>query len=144
MAKLINLQVIEAKNVICVWRNDEKEDWDFHRGIDLDKAEARYMIPRNIVIGTFDNGTVKAAGIFGMGDINDLGEEVDSREEWQGLFLFHQFCYSISLDIAKAFVRGEIEEGEYKDEASAKAGILADMKKAGVTILDEAMEYLSK
>lgn len=143
MAKLINLQVIEAKNVICVWRNDEKEDWDFLCGIALDKAEACYMIPRNIVIGTFDNGTVKAAGIFGMGDINDSGEKVDSDEEWPELFLFHQFCYLINLDIAKAFVRGEIEEGKYKDEASAKDCILADMKKAGVTILDEAMEYLS-
>ena len=43
MDKLINLNVIEAKNVICVWREDCDEDKDYSCGIALDTAAISYI-----------------------------------------------------------------------------------------------------
>lgn len=50
MKKLINLNVIEAKNVICVWREDCDEHRDYSCGIALDTAALSYVIPQYIAI----------------------------------------------------------------------------------------------
>ncbi|UKK52116.1 hypothetical protein L6472_05930 [Prevotella sp. E13-17] len=135
--KLINLQVMEAKNVICVWREDgNNENQDFGCGIACDTAVGNYMIPSLIAIGVFEDGTTKAGGLHGFNTINE-------DDGYDGMFLYNQFCYQVNLDVAKAFVRGLICCGEYKDEESAKAGVIKDMKLAGVKITDDAMVYLA-
>ena len=70
MDKLINLNIIEAKNVICVWRDDCDEDKDYSCGIALDTAAISYIIPQYIAIGTFDNGKAMAGGLLDLNEIN--------------------------------------------------------------------------
>ena len=139
MKKLINLNVIEAKNEICVWRIDCDEHQDYSCGIALDTAEISYMIPRYIAIGTYNDGTVMAGGLMGLNYIN----EPEYHSEEYGLFLYHQFMHFVGIDEAKALVRGGISEGEYKDEQSAKVGIYADLLRAGLEISDEAKDYFN-
>lgn len=145
MEKLINSQVIEAKNVICVWREDgDDEHMEFRSGIALDTAMLSYMIPRYIVIGTYDNGSVMAGGMYSMNFINEYGEDTDCTSAnggWPDLFMYHQFCSWIDIYVAKALVRELIDEGE--SESSAKAQVLSDMESIGVRMSDEAKEYLS-
>jgi hypothetical protein len=139
MKKLINLNVIEAKNVICVWREDCDEHRDYSCGIALDTAALSYVIPQYIAIGTYDDGTPMAGGLLGLNDINDH----DYYDKEYGLFLYHQFMSYVGIYEAKALVRGEISVGMYDDEQSAKVGIYADLLRAGLEISDEAKDYFN-
>jgi hypothetical protein len=141
MKMLINLQVMEAKNVVCVWREDgDDEHQYFECGIALDTAKANYMIPRYIAIGTFSDGTTKAGGLHGLNDINNNDGNSD---DCGGIFLYHQFLHSIGLYDAKAFVRGLIACGEYDKVNDAKAAIIYDMNEAGVELTEDADDYLN-
>ena len=139
MKKLINLNVIEAKNVICVWREDCDEHTDVFCGIALDTTVISYMIPRYIAIGTYSDGTPMAGGLLGLNDINDH----DYYDKEYGLFSYHQFMSYVGIYEAKALVRGEISVGMYDDEQSAKVGIYADLLRAGREIADKAKDYFN-
>lgn len=133
MAKLINLNVYPAHNIICVW-NENNEDCSFERGIARDDAERGFVTPKYIVVGVFSDGTAKAAGIFSYNDIN----RTDSDE----LFLYDEFLDFVDIDVAKAFVRWEVSEG--KEGTNAKTIVLAKLQKSGVEISEEAEMYLLK
>jgi hypothetical protein len=139
MDKLINLNVIEAKNVICVWRDDCDEDKDYACGIALDTTAISYIIPQYIAIGTFDNGKAMAGGLLDLNEINNS----DNYGKEHGLFLYHQFMDYVGIYEAKALVRGGIFDGEYNNEQSAKVGIYADLLRAGLKLSDEAKEYFN-
>ncbi len=132
MSKLVNFQLIEAKNVICVWREDQDPDSSFRYGIALETALGGYALPRYILVGTFDDEDVKVGGILDLNDIN-IGQDY---------FLYDQFLHEVDLDIVKSFVRKLISEGSCVCEEDAKNKVLADMQRAGVDITDDAMEFL--
>lgn len=132
MSKLVNFQLIEAKNAICVWRGDT--DDDFFSGIEKETAEGEYIVPNYYIVGTFDDGSVQTAGITDLGHFN--------REKPDNYFVFNQFLYKVDLNIVKSFVRDLISEGSCVCEEDAKNKVLADMQRAGVDITDDAMEYL--
>ncbi len=131
MCKLINLQVLEAKNAICVWRGDT--DDDFFSGIEKETAEGEYIVPNYYIVGTFDDGSVQTAGITDLGHFN--------REDPDRYFVFNQFLYKVDLYVAKCFVRGSCSYST-RTINNAKEAILADMMQAGVNITDKAMKYL--
>ena len=133
MAKLINLNVYPAHNIICVWNENNQED-TFMSGIALDDAERGFMIPKYIVVGVFSDGTARAAGIFDYNVIN--------RTDSDDLFLYDEFLDSVGIDAAKAFVRYEVSDGD--EETRAKAIVLAKLQKSGVEINEEAEMYLLK
>ena len=132
MAKLINLNVYDAKNMICVW-NENNPNEDFRCGIALENAQRGFMIPRHYIVGVFDDGTVKSAGIFGLNDINN---------EEEGMFLFHEFCYYVDLFGAKAFVKKELADDNIK-EKQAKDRVYECLLESGVRIEEEARQYLT-
>ena len=133
MAKLINLNVYPAHNIICVW-NDNNEDCSYEYGIARDDAKRGFMIPKYIVVGVFNDGITKAAGIFNYNDLNT--NDID------GLFVFDVFLDFVDIDAAKAFVRYEVSDGD--EETRAKAIVLAKLQKSGVEISKEAEMYLLK
>lgn len=136
MKKLINIQIMEAKNVICVWREDRgNKDLYFISGISSETALANYMIPKYIAVCTFSDGTAKAVGLTTLNNLNEM-------RDYHELCLYEQFCNVVDKSTAKAFVRDKIDTGIYDDEDTAKAGILADMEKAGVEITNNARVYL--
>lgn len=133
MAKLINLNVYDAKNMICVW-NENNKDEDFMCGIALDNALRGFMVPCHYVVGTFDDGTTKVAGLITLNDINQDSEDND-------LFLFNEFCYYVDIYAAKAFVR--YEQDNSTDLKGAKDTVYEILLRSGVTINDEARHYLT-
>lgn len=136
MAKLINLNVYDAKNMICVW-NEKSIDDGWQCGIALDDADCGFMIPKYYIVGVFDDGSSKAAGIHDLSDINQDGDEDDND-----LFLFNEFVYTVGIYEAKAFVRHEINDA-YCEEDKAKAIVYEQLLESGVAITDEARRYLS-
>ena len=132
MKKYIYLNVIKAENVICVWREDGINA-DCDCGIALDDAERHFMVPRYIAVATFADGTAHAAGLFDLNVINEAGGNV---------FLYDEFCHAVGLNLARAFVRGAIKNGEYSKETDAKAGIYDELSSAGVYITPKAEAYL--
>lgn len=132
MAKLINLNVYPAHNIICVW-NENNEDCSFSYGIARDDAERGFVTPKYIVVGVFSDGTTKAAGTFGYNDIN--------RTDSDDLFLYDEFLDFVDIDAAKAFVRFEVSQGT--EETDAKTIVLSLLQKSGVEINEEAEKYLS-
>ena len=147
MSKLVNLQLLEAKNVICVWREDdgfreaEKElnneygKVGFAYCLESINAEANYMIPRYIAVGTFMDGEAKVAGISDLNSINNKNGNSD-------IFLYDDFLHKIDHHTAKAFVRFLVADGDYDTETDAKKAVLLDMREAGVEITEDAMLYL--
>lgn len=133
MAELINLNVYPAHNIICVW-NDNNEDCSFMYGIERDDAKRGFMIPQYIVVGVFNDGITKAAGIFNYNDLNT--NDID------GLFVFDVFLDFVDIDVAKAFVRYEVSQG--KEGTNAKTIVLSKLQKSGVEINQEAEMYLLK
>ena len=133
MAKLINLNVYPAHNIICVW-NDNNEDCSYGYGIARDDAKRGFMIPKYIVVGVFNDGTTKAAGIL---DYNGL-----NRCDSDDLFLYDEFLDSVEILDTKAFVRSEVSDGD--EETRAKAIVLAKLQKSGEEISQEAEMYLLK
>ena len=136
MAKLINLNVYDAKNMICVW-NEKDPDKGWLCGIALDDADCGFMIPKYYVVGVYDDGSTAAAGIFNLTDINQPGGEFGND-----LFLYNEFAYAVDTYAAKAFVRHEIADS-YCDVGEAKAIVYERLQKSGVKIDDSAREYLT-
>ena len=133
MAKLINLNVYPAHNIICVW-NYDNDKCSFGRGIVRDDAKRAFMIPKYVVVGVFNDGTIKAAGILDYNVLNDC----DSDD----LFLYDEFLDSVDIYAAKAFVRLVISYG--KKETDAKTIVLSKLQESGVEINKEAEMYLLK
>ena len=133
MAKLINLNVYPAHNIICVW-NDNNEDCSFMYGIERDDAKRGFMIPKYIVVGVFSDGTARAAGIFYYNVIN--------RTDSDDLFLYDEFLDSVGIDAAKAFVRFEVNQGT--EETDAKTIVLSELEESGVEIDKDVEMYLLK
>ena len=136
MAKLINLNVYDAKNMICVW-NESNPNEDFRSGIALDDAMCGFMVPRHYMVGVFDDGTVKVSGIQNLSDINLVPYDVFS-------FIFKEFCYNVDIYAAKAFVRMELFDNDgHKSEKEAKDVVYAELLESGVKIDEEARQYLT-
>ena len=141
MAKLINLNVYDAKNMICVWNENNPEE-DFRCGIALENAMRGFMVPRHYVVGTFDDGSTKAAGIFNLTDINQNPEE--DMDSDHSLFLYNEFIYQVDILGAKAFVRLErANHGNKISEKEACNNVYAYLLESGIEISDEAREYLT-
>ena len=138
MKKLINLTVYDAKNMICVW-NENEPDAGYQQGIALEEAMRGFMVPRHYVVGVFDDGTSKAAGIFNLSDINQNGEDDDLEQ----LFLYDEFAYYVDIFGAKAFVRLELANcGNKISEKEARDNVYKSLLTSGVNIDDEARSYL--
>ena len=135
MAKIINLNVYDAKNVICVWNENEPND-DFIYGIALKDAVRGFMVPRYIIVAVFDDGSTKAAGIFSYEEINHTEEDGD-------MFLYNEFCYRVGLYAAKAFVRFKLTEST-SNLKKAKDEVYAELLESGVEINEEARQYLTE
>lgn len=132
MKKLINLTVYDAKNMICVW-NENEPNADYQFGIALEDAHCGFMVPRYYVVGVFDDGSSKAAGIFNLTEINQNG----------GLFLFDEFAYYVDILDVKAFVRWELcSNGNEISEKEARDNVYKRLLTSGVEIQDEARNYL--
>lgn len=137
MAKLININVTEAKGVICVWREDTLgEKCDFEYGIASESSLGNFMIPRYVLVGVFDDGTTKAAGVHNLNQLNLPGDE--------NLFLYDEFLHYVDIFSAKAIVRGLVSDGDYRDEPSAKEGMFAELTRSGVEMSRETIEYLTE
>ena len=141
MAKLINLNVYDAKNMICVW-NENNPELDYQCGIALEDAERGFMVPRHYVVGIFDDGSTKAAGIFSLTEVNQsVNEDFDDYHE---LFMFDEFAYVVDVLGATAFVRLELaNNGNKISEKEAKDNIYARLLESGVELTDNAREYLT-
>lgn len=138
MKKLINLTVYDAKNMICVW-NENEPNADYRQGIALEEAVRGFMVPRYYVVGVFDDGSSKAAGIFNLSDINQNGEYDDLDQ----LFIFDEFAYYVDILGAKAFVRLELaNNGNQISEKEARDDVYKRLLMSGVKIDDEARNYL--
>lgn len=92
MKKLINLTVYDAKNMICVWNENEPE-YNYQSGIALEDAVRGFMVPQYYVVGVFDDGSSKAAGIFSLSDINQNGEEDDLEQLFYLMNLLPMLTY---------------------------------------------------
>ena len=121
--KLVQLIFVEPKGVICEYEVNDKED----EGKD-------FMIPSHIIVGLFNDGTFKAAGIHGIDTIN-LSMDTDD------LFLYDGVCDIVYIKQAKQYVRGRMANYDFK-ESTAKINILQDLTKAGIEISDVARDYL--
>ena len=138
MKKLINLTVYDAKNMICVWNENEPKN-DYQSGIALEDAVRGFMIPRHYIVGVFDDGSSKAAGIFNLSDINQNGEDDDLEQ----LFLYDEFAYHVDILGAKAFVRLELANNANQiSEKEARDNVYKMLLTSGVEIEEEARKYL--
>jgi len=135
MAKLINLTVYDAKNMICVW-NERNPNVGWQCGIALDDADCGFMIPKYYVVGVYDDGSSAAAGIFNLSDINQSGGEFDDD-----LFQYNEFVYTVDIYAARAFVNHE-RGNSGCSEREVKGTVFELLLKAGVKIEDEARKYL--
>lgn len=139
MNKLINLTVYDAKNMICVW-NENEPNAGYQQGIALEEAMRGFMVPRHYVVGVFDDGSSKAAGIFNLSDINQNGEDYDIEQ----LFLLDEFISYVDQFGAKAFVRLELANyGNKISEKEARDNVYKELLTSGVEIDDEARNYLT-
>ena len=137
MKKLINLTVYDAKNMICVW-NENEPNAGYQQGIALEEAVRGFMVPRHYVVGVFDDGSTKAAGIHNLTVINQDEEDVIDE-----LFLYDEFAYYVDIFGAKAFVRLELaNNGNQINEKEARNNVYKRLLISGVKIEDEARNYL--
>lgn len=134
MAKLINLNVYDAKNMICVW-NETYPDDGWTCGLGLEDTDCGFMIPRYFVVGIFDNGTTKVGGISDLYEINDY-------PEFEDLFLYNEFCRRVDFHAARAFVNHEKGDSGC-NVREAKATVYELLLKSGVEINNEARRYLT-
>lgn len=138
MKKLINLTVYDAKNMICVWNENEPNN-GYKSGIAQEYALRGFMVPQHYIVGVFDDGSSKAAGIFNLSDINQNGEDDDLEQ----LFLYNEFVYSVGILGAKAFVRLElVNNGNQISEKEARDNVYKRLLISGVEIEEEARKYL--
>ena len=121
--KLVQLTFVEPKGMICDWQLDNKEE----HGRD-------FFVPSHIIVGVFNDGYIRAAGLHGIYDINDEPDLV-------GLFLYDEIRLYVSLERAKAYVAGRMEN-EGLTKAQAKHDVLVDLEKAGIDIAKEARAWL--
>ena len=135
MKKLINLTVYDAKNMICVW-NENDPNARYRQGIAQEEAVRGFFVPRYYVVGVFDDGSSKAAGILNLSEINQNGG-YDGLEE---LFSYDEFVGYVDLLGAKAFVRLELLDKI--SEKEARDNVYKSLLESGVEIDDKARNYL--
>ena len=146
MSKLINLQVLEAKNVICAsvvsptYKTKNNEFWD---NIEDSTARRDYIIPSHIIVGVFDDGTTRVAGIENLNVLNKCPIDSLNQDEFYnyGIFYYDTILYKVGLCEVKAFARYCYGENDNIPEY-VKRDIYEDLLKSGVKIEDEAKEYL--
>ena len=139
MKKLINLAVYDAKNMICVW-NENEPKYEYRCGIALEEAMRGFAVPRYYIVGVFDDGSSKAAGIHDLSEINQNGEYDDLEQ----LFLYDEFAYNVDIYGAKAFVRLELSNNAGQiNEKEARDNVYKRLLMSGVKIDDEARNYLT-
>lgn len=145
MNKLINLQVLEAKNVICgevIPDKDKEKGVRFYQGLYKENCQRAFMVPSHIIIGVFEDGTVRAAGIQDLNILSIYGQYKDNMEE--GLFYFDDFVYNIDIKKAEAIVRYYLYDESFGDtEEEIKSNIYNKLLKSGVTITEEARMYFT-
>jgi hypothetical protein len=148
MSKLIQLQVLEAKNVICGTeipkRDKEYGNYgeDFWCGIDSDDAQRDFNIPSHIIIGLFDDGSTRVAGIDSL---NELNEPLNTDNLNDSIFFYDTIINKVGIHEAKAFVRYFLyahEDYEKKAIKYEKKEIYEELIRSGVEIDDEAKDYL--
>ena len=143
MRKLINLQVLEAKNVICGVNVDY--DGDFWRGIACKGAKRAFIIPTHTIIGLFDDGTVRVAGI---NNLNLLNKPLDTDSPGNPLhhnaFYYNAIIDEVGISEAEAFVRYYLDgfDATRKQIKASKKEIYEKLVESGVKITDEAKDYL--
>ena len=149
MSKLINLQVFEAKNVICGAVAPEKAKEygnygeDFWCGIALNSAQREFIIPSYIIIGIFDDGSTKCAGIRSLNILNAGINPEDLDASYSNMFYFDTIIHKVGLYEAKSFIRYYHYDEIYGDtEEKIKKGIYEDLVESGVKIDEEAKNYL--
>lgn len=140
MTKLINLNIFEAKNVICVWDENNPER-NPRCGIALSNALRGFYVPRHIVVGVFDNGTTRVGGITNYSKLNTYKQTDDIEGSYEDIFCFENFLYSVDELYAAAFVRYTLIEENVKEE-EARNKILKELKTSGVEISINALYYL--
>ena len=151
MSKLINLQVFEAKNVICgaVVPENVKEygnyGEDFWCGIGLDNAQRTFIIPTHIIIGVFDDGSTKCAGITSLNILNDRVNPENLDAFYSNLFYFDTIIHKVELYDVKSFIRyycAEYDEMSNVTEKDIKEDLYEELIESGVEISEEAKNYL--
>ena len=75
MKKLINLTVYDAKNMICVWNENEPKN-GYRSGIALENAVRGFMVPRHYIVGVFDLG----AKAFVRLELINNGNKISEKE----------------------------------------------------------------
>lgn len=151
MSKLINLQVFEAKNVICGVEVPKKAKEygnygeDFWCGIGLNNAKREFIIPTHIIIGVFDDGSIKCAGITNLNRLNEGINPEDLDAFYSSLFYFDTIIYKVGFGEAKSFVqRYHCDEYDKmsKTEKDIKEDIYYELVESGVEIDEGAKNYL--
>ena len=152
MSKLIQLQVLEAKNVICGTeipkRDKEYGNYgeDFWYGINSDDAQRDFNIPSHIIIGLFDDGSVRVAGIDSLNLLNEpLNTDNLSDSFHPTIFFYDTIINKVGIHEAKAFVRYCLngwKNATQKQIKGAKKEIYEELLRSGVKIDDEAKDYL--
>ena len=138
MAKLINLNIIEVKNVINVWVENEEDEHRYYRGgLSLETAERGFMVPQYVAVGVFDDGSTKAGGLL---DLNQINADPDDEL----LFMYDQFVYYVDLPLAKAFVRNECTQDGHTDDLKSKAEVYSQLLRSGVELSTEARQYFEE
>ena len=145
MSKLIQLQVLEAKNVICgsVVSPMNKTD-DFWENIDKDTAKRDYTVPSHIIVGVFDDGSTRVAGIENLNVLNrDMDEDdLDGSYNYDyGIFYYDTIISEVGLAEVKAFAR-YYQDTDGTIHKNVKAQIYEDLLRSGVKIDEEAKDYL--
>lgn len=143
MSKLIQLQVLEAKNVICgsVVSPADKTN-DFWEDIEEDTAKRDYIIPSYIIVGVFDDGSTKVAGIESLNILNyDIDADDLERSYSYGIFYYDTIISEVRLAEVKAFAR-YYQDTDGTIHKHVKAQIYEDLLRSGVKIDDKAKDYL--
>ena len=132
MKRLINLNIKEAKDVICFFSYEEYEH--LYKSGEV----MGFIIPNFFAIGVFSDGTAKIAGIR-LEDVHDL-QYFNCEEMWE-FFTFDHFCDYVDDDLARAFVKGK-QLNENWSEERAKDYVYEQLSISGVRLSNNAKHFL--
>ena len=141
MRKIVDLKIIKANGFVCTCNEDKggnNADEHFckgYGGVGLPTARRGYMIPTHIIVGIFNDGSIRAAGIQRLNDLNEHGNDYNE------LFLYDNIEGLINEDFAKALVRDWKETGEYETLIECKNEIYKDLRDACVKISSGAERF---
>lgn len=144
MNKLVSFQILEARNVICIYNGAGR---DVFSEVQCDDAEEDFIVPSHIVVGVFDNGVMKMAGVEDFGHIllyaNNTNQVNYAINGYENLFLYDLLVQKVGIYLAKSFVRGYLNDGNYgNDEHLIKCIVYEQLLRSGVTIAKEAERWL--